>query len=648
MTDMMALLTDTEAMEGIAFPTDYRPSDPPPAPQGKPLLNLSDQEELDGFFAGFDAGLANSDFPISGPSISPEDLAPNDASSLAPQYFITSHTHMQGQPPFVDPNALEVAGGLGTSRVQEGSILNAAHAINNMPLANSGPPFDQLAQYTAKALPFGNHLDRANAEQTLADTLAPSLQDGYPAVWNSGLPSNSNSNGNSSANPVASRPMVRFGTDSHFQPSGYVAPLGTTDAGEQNGLQRLSWLEGDAQSSAANTQPNTQPNTEPSSPIWTRRRKDEDLPLGVQPGPNWPEPETKGEPARGNKHEMQQSSEQVRKKRRITPSRIPAATTDNATTILGPGISGSSVGGSSNNPAGQVANTSPPSHQASNRSKRKPSNIQTDALSHHFSNLPRSPPTNSSTTMSLGSTYLSPKRPPNDYDGHYRVMPTSSSSSTNTLESPRHPAFDHSQDGDRPHRRNNLQSHFDSSSIPHSITANHDKTNNKTLPVNSHSHSRSHSRSHSSTNTHNASIRIPLTTDQKRLNHTNSEQRRRDQAQRAFARLFDLVPELHEAENRGRGNNGGSECSGGGGSSVKKMSQMKKLERVVQKVRELQEGNEKLKTIIEGLERQDRDDDVTKKGEGKGMGSDIMGVNNHHKGEDGGAESESHDASLLQ
>ncbi|RMZ91012.1 hypothetical protein DV736_g1783, partial [Chaetothyriales sp. CBS 134916] len=59
------------------------------------------------------------------------------------------------------------------------------------------------------------------------------------------------------------------------------------------------------------------------------------------------------------------------------------------------------------------------------------------------------------------------------------------------------------------------------------------------------------------------STRVPLTTEQKKANHTNSEQRRRDATARAYAELYDLVPEVAD---------------------MGKQSTMKKLELVVDKV----------------------------------------------------------------
>jgi len=70
------------------------------------------------------------------------------------------------------------------------------------------------------------------------------------------------------------------------------------------------------------------------------------------------------------------------------------------------------------------------------------------------------------------------------------------------------------------------------------------------------------------------SSRVPLTLEQKKANHTNSEQRRRDATARAYAELYDLVPELEE---------------------MGKQSTMKKLEVVVAKVRRVKQRVEELR-----------------------------------------------------
>ena len=70
--------------------------------------------------------------------------------------------------------------------------------------------------------------------------------------------------------------------------------------------------------------------------------------------------------------------------------------------------------------------------------------------------------------------------------------------------------------------------------------------------------------------------RVPLTAEQKKANHTNSEQKRRDAAARAYAELYDLVPEIE-----GQG----------------KQSTMKKLEIVVTRVKDLKTRLEELRHL---------------------------------------------------
>ncbi|KEF51821.1 uncharacterized protein A1O9_12158 [Exophiala aquamarina CBS 119918] len=73
------------------------------------------------------------------------------------------------------------------------------------------------------------------------------------------------------------------------------------------------------------------------------------------------------------------------------------------------------------------------------------------------------------------------------------------------------------------------------------------------------------------------STRVPLSLEQKKANHTNSEQRRRDATARSYAELYDLVPEL---EDQG------------------KQSTMKKLELVVAKVRTVMQRVEELRAKL--------------------------------------------------
>lgn len=77
--------------------------------------------------------------------------------------------------------------------------------------------------------------------------------------------------------------------------------------------------------------------------------------------------------------------------------------------------------------------------------------------------------------------------------------------------------------------------------------------------------------------TTNSNSRVPLTAEQKKANHTNSEQRRRDATAKAYADLYDLVPELDE---------------------MGKQSTMKKLEVVVDKVRSVKQQLEYMRSLM--------------------------------------------------
>jgi hypothetical protein len=84
-------------------------------------------------------------------------------------------------------------------------------------------------------------------------------------------------------------------------------------------------------------------------------------------------------------------------------------------------------------------------------------------------------------------------------------------------------------------------------------------------------------RTPSGSQANNASSRTPLTIEQKKANHTTSEQRRRDATARAYAELYDLVPELED---------------------LGKQSTMKKLEVVVDKVRRTKQTVELLRSKL--------------------------------------------------
>lgn len=71
--------------------------------------------------------------------------------------------------------------------------------------------------------------------------------------------------------------------------------------------------------------------------------------------------------------------------------------------------------------------------------------------------------------------------------------------------------------------------------------------------------------------------RTPLTAEQKKANHTNSEQRRRDATAKSYADLYDLVPEIQQ---------------------MGKQSTMKKLEVVVDKVTTIKQQLEHMRLLL--------------------------------------------------
>jgi hypothetical protein len=75
--------------------------------------------------------------------------------------------------------------------------------------------------------------------------------------------------------------------------------------------------------------------------------------------------------------------------------------------------------------------------------------------------------------------------------------------------------------------------------------------------------------------------RQPLSSDQKKANHTNSEQRRRDANARAQARLFDMVPEIRNA--------------------TQKQSTVQKLQRVVAFVPEVSDMRKDMQASLNGF-----------------------------------------------
>ena len=276
---------------------------------------------------------------------------------------------------------------------------------------------------------------------------------------------------------VNGRPAVRWGSDGHFQQSGYDAPLHQQ---EPDMINNLDWIE--PQSSANNTAPNSRPITQPSSPNMSRKRKFAD---------------------------------------ELFPPRSTANTYDHG-----------AVTGSVNSAGISKTGTS-----KAVVTKRKKSTVKEEEAASQTSTSPAPWPSNKARPVSKPPV---PKKTSNR--GKRKV-----------------------EEG----TPDNVQGSASASKTAPKLSSKSKAT--KKTPT------KSAARSLARSSTTPATGRTPLTSDQKKANHTNSEQRRRDQTGQAYARMYDLVPQLAETG---------------------KMSTTRKLEVVVNKLRDLQDGNAQLRANL--------------------------------------------------
>ena len=250
---------------------------------------------------------------------------------------------------------------------------------------------------------------------------------------------------------------MRFGSDSHFQPSGFTGPQMEVAEPELP----LDWLE---------SGPNTQPNTQPSSPNWSKKRKLE------------------------NNHV--------------------------------------------NNRNGFVSNGRNP-HRRQNST-----NMKTESRDQR-SFLPPVTPKLAKPSMDSLNQYEDP-----DFDEDAEAEDDDDPTATNTAALP-------SRESSPPAPWPSSRARPPKSDKPFSPKSSRKRKKSESSATPS-------SMKKSATKVaRQPSSRVPLSQAQKKANHTNSEQRRRDATARGYAELYDLVPEV---------------------SSMGKQSTMKKLEVVVDKV----------------------------------------------------------------
>ena len=402
----------------------------PGPPVGQPLLNDDENTNLNNFFSGFDS---NSMQDKQGQQQQYQMHRPQGDMWNMPPTFVGSETTigpLDGiHPAELERTMMSYENGLGT-RVPGLHVHPASHV-----------PYQG-----------GSHGLQDNWSQALfhqLSTAASGIQPGYSGGWQHqqlqphGLPLQHPGRG----------PPIRFGSDSHFQPSGFTGPPINIP---ETQLENLDWLE---------SAPNTEPSTQPSSPNWSKKRKLTDY-----------------------QHDHRNG---------FMPSTTRAM-------------------------AGRRQNAA---------------HVKMESRTHQ--SLPITPVTNSKPQT--------PSYPEHDEDAE-------------------------AEDDDDPTATNTaaLPSRETSPPAPWPSSKSRPPKSNKPPPPPKHSRKRKKSESTTPLPKRSAmksarqpSSRVPLSQEQKKANHTSSEQRRRDATARGYAELYDLVPEV---------------------AALGKQSTMKKLEVVVDKV----------------------------------------------------------------
>jgi len=421
----------------------------PGPPQGQPLLNDHESQNLNSFFSGFDSNA----FANAPDQLPRAQYGMPQGQFEIPPTFVGSETRMG-----VDPNHLQ-AGGYGI--FDTNMMGQNMQAYNNSNTYNSNMP----------AVPYTNQYSPHFVDQL--HSAASTVPGEYGHNWqhqpyaNGMIPM-------SAPNPH----LMRFGSDQHFQPTGYTA-----SSGQANPDMNMPWLE-PQHSSATNTAPNTRPNTEPSSPNWSKKRKHEEF---------------QEQHLNGFMHNRTQS-------RNAHPS---------------PPVS---------NPRRQRSSVVKHEHPA-----------QTSQ--------PPTPATNSKPETPLDEQPVVV----NDDSGDDAEAEDEDPPPSATIERSPSPLAPWPASKARPPK------------------------SHKPPPPPKPSRKKKESRPKPKRPSHTPSSRTPLTPAQKKANHTNSEQRRRDATARSYAELYDLVPELDQ---------------------MGKQSTMKKLEVVVEKVTRVKNGVKQLRAML--------------------------------------------------
>lgn len=416
----------------------------PGPPPGQPLLNATENQNLDSFFNDFDQNASAKHF-------SQFDPTGHDQYFGIPPLFVGSETDL-GPQSVIAPNAPNPLQGGGFQ--YGGDILG--HDLNHFRQTNMVSTGMHSHLYGDAPM----HNPVTNQVQPV-----PPMQPAFGAAWQQ---QDFHQAAMLNSQQQNRQPMA-FGTDARFQPNGYAAPHNPSDPDLPSGMKihPMDFFEPTSGSTTQpNTRPSTRPNTQPSSPNWQKKRTFEDF--------QQDQPDQKGFNTAMNGQESIALTQSSSRKRASTTKSDKAKNSQPPTPV---------VHSKSQTPLKSEGDDHEEDAEADNEDEDTTEN-------------PRSP--------SPAPARRRIPAPPQ------LKAPQKKKASANTT-------------------------------TPPSRTGPRMKLITKKI----------------------VSTRVTLTQEQKKANHTNSEQRRRDATARAYAELYDLVPEL---EDHG------------------KQSTMKKLEVVVAKV----------------------------------------------------------------
>ncbi|KIX01856.1 uncharacterized protein Z518_09583 [Rhinocladiella mackenziei CBS 650.93] len=470
-----------ENIHGLGFPEFMNPGPPP----GQPLLNAHENQDLDNFFHDFD-----------------QNAAAIKAISHAQFNLPSGHDQYYGMPPmFVGSDTALGRSGVNPHQLQGGGFPYG-DSLMGQEMGTVGPSNAIGSMHGA------GYSDAAYTNPLIAQLqTAASLQPAYGPGWLQTFPPQ-----HAIHMQPQSRQVVNFGSDPHFQPTGYAAPNNPMDPDIPQGMQTpaMDWFE---PMSASTTQPNTQPNTEPSSPNWSKKRTFDDFQREQQPR-NGFVPSTNGQHMAAAQPSPPQSN--PRRKRSSVVKNEPGLPSQPPTPL-----------------------TSSKPHTPLNPLFGEPGDHEEDAEAEADEDEDADDDDGGDGDDEISDRPKSPSPAP---------WPSNKARPPRVTKPPPQQPIRKKKSGTNP-----------STQI---------KPKAKRLPA--------------PPFTRTPATRVPLTMEQKKANHTNSEQRRRDATARAYAELYDLVPELDD---------------------MGKQSTMKKLEVVVAKVQRVKLGVEKLRVKL-GLDPQ--------------------------------------------